>query len=189
MRLPLAILLGVSLLLVFGCAQPTPPQQCLNGSSANLSKCIYRTAVLGQEPYTCYSLREQQQRIDCLRDSTDPSAKKNLDRTVEQERAPVIVPPKTQNITVEPALPTEPEPEPLPPGYESCNSLRGDDRDLCILSISVNKFNLRACERIVDSTFRNSCISQIAMRTKNITTCESLSTVNNQELCRSYAQG
>jgi hypothetical protein len=70
------VLLAAAFILAYGCVQVSPPENCASLSIVDQPGCVYYAAVMNQDPYACYALKNESQRSVCLKDAIDPSAKK-----------------------------------------------------------------------------------------------------------------
>lgn len=104
-------LILLSALALSGCVRGPP--ECGSVPPAKLSGCIYTNAVMGQDPFGCYSISDLNQRARCIKDASDPSARTQLQRTLPEERgqafaesAPPLQP--KPNATAKPEAPAKP---------------------------------------------------------------------------------
>ncbi|MFA6213650.1 MAG: hypothetical protein WC717_00025 [Candidatus Micrarchaeia archaeon] len=178
------LLLAVAL---SGCTQGGIPQSCAGTPPGELSNCIYVSAVLGQNPYQCYSLSDLPQREKCLRDSSDPAAVKQLERMSMAERAEIFasgptVPPGSVPPSEAPASGTVPAPEPGQPSAP-------EQADALLYEQATAENDMAACTAIASQPTRESCITQIALQVKNPEICATLSQADDIDLCNLYAKG
>ncbi|MCX6773173.1 MAG: hypothetical protein NTV88_05405 [Candidatus Micrarchaeota archaeon] len=78
MKFLLVALIVAAAIVFFGCIQVSPPENCSQVSIEEQPGCVYYSAVMNQDPYTCYALKNESQRTVCLKDAIDPSAKKAI---------------------------------------------------------------------------------------------------------------
>ena len=97
------------------------------------------------------------------------------------ETANQTAPEQAQPQPAAPANATVPE---IIPGAAASNMTDNET-----YSAAVAGKQMAMCESIVDASMHNSCISQIAQRTKNISACAALVQMADQDLCNAYAQG
>ncbi|VVC01178.1 Uncharacterised protein [uncultured archaeon] len=181
----------LALLLAFGCAQqPVSSTACSGVVQDRLVNCIYVNAVSEQNPYYCYEISSAMAdaRKTCLADASDYAKKKALERMTPAERDMLLVPNATspapsaavQAPTETPAAAVEEQPG---------AAITANMTDNETYTAAVAGLSIKSCEPITDTTLHNSCISQIAQKTKNIASCATLALVADQDLCNAYAQG
>ena len=107
MRYFVIALLAAAFLLIYGCIQVSPSQQCSTLAPEAQPGCTYYLAVMDQNPYPCYSMANMAQREVCLKDAIDPAAKKALSR-VPLSKAGNVLAGKVASST------TAPSPAPAP---------------------------------------------------------------------------
>lgn len=182
--------LALSALLLYGCAQRTIPSACQGVAQERLANCVYVNSVLEQNPYYCYSLQDLVQRKTCMHDATEPSMKKALERASAEERDSIFGPakPVVQSPPVNATPPQEPEQLPVQPAGP-CDVKVGKDKDSCIKASAVAALDISACTGVFDPSVHQSCISDIARKTKNISSCALLLTTDDVNLCKLYARG
>jgi len=189
MRFPIPFLALSVFLLIFGCAQSSLPQACSSVPTQKIPNCVYVAAVLEQNQFYCYSLPDAEQRATCIKDSSDPTMKSELERSSQAQRdtifAPVeapipwaITPPSAQNQTQPPAA-----------DETTCMAKEGAERDDCLAAYATGSKIIVHCAQIISQPLRESCITQVAKSTKDIAACETLLVQADFELCRSYSQG
>jgi hypothetical protein len=180
-------------LLLLGCTQASLPAGCANASPGSLSNCIYVAAVLGQNPYDCYSLQDGAQREKCLRDASDSAARKLLEQMTPSERARIFaaaasgsdasgISAPLPQAAAEPAPPAPPQAVINPPSRVST-----EDSQAYSQAIATN--GMAACATITDVSTRASCITQVALQVKNPSVCSPLSQKADIDLCNLYAKG
>jgi hypothetical protein len=89
------------------------------------------------------------------------------------------------------------ETPPAPPREEAttpaagagCNSKAGSEKDDCIKSEAISSKDLLLCESIIGKSVREACISEIAQKTKNVSSCGVLVSQNDSNLCMAYSSG
>lgn len=180
------------LFFLSGCTMGGIPQQCSGVPQDSLASCIYIQSVLDQNSFYCYSIGSIENRKACIRDSSDPLAKKRLEAMSEAERQGALEGKKPP----EEPQPTQPQPEPQPqevnvtiipptePGEVSVAEL---DQELYGAAVQAN--DLQLCEQIYDPEVLKSCISQVARQKKDILGCDTLSQEEYRLICRMYSQG
>lgn len=190
MKLLIAIILS-ALILLPGCAQRTIPYACQSVSQEKMANCVYTFSVLEQNPYYCYSLTNMDQRRTCLHDSAEPAMKTALERASPADRSAIFAP--AANEGTQPAqkeeIPTYPQPPPMATVPAQCDSYSGSAKDSCLSSAAITQLDMAACGAITDSEFRKSCISDVARKTKDISSCDTLASPDDANLCRLYARG
>lgn len=185
-----ALALCLALILLSGCTQQSSALSACSGAApGHLVNCIYVNAVYEQNPYYCYDIPadKAEARLACLTDASDYAMKRILERMLPAERDALFVdaavagqPVPTQpsaalNGTAAGGIPVETPAQNLSENETYTGAIAGLD--------------ILRCEGIDDSSLRNSCISQIATKTKNMSVCASLSEAADQDLCYAYAQG
>lgn len=98
------LLLAAAFILIYGCIQVTPSQQCAALPPEDQPGCTYYSAVMDQNPYPCYSMANMAQREVCLKDAIDPAAKKALSR-VPASKASNVLRGKTASSETAPQFP------------------------------------------------------------------------------------
>ena len=185
MRLTVAFLAFAAVLLLSGCAQKTAPQSCIGIPEAESDGCVRNAAVMEQNPYLCYSITDETAREECIRSSVSQEAKDRLEAEANaRQRSARQAAPATQGQP-----PAESQP---PPGNESggsCQSKTGQEMENCILSGALASQNISECERLATKDGSDSCISQIAQKTKDVESCALLSSEESRSLCSLYAKG
>ena len=185
----IALAICLPILFLSGCVQQSiTSTKCAGVPQAMLVNCIYINAVEDQNPYYCYEIPIEKAlaRSTCLADASDYAKKKVLDRTVPSERDLIFV---DTNITQPEQAPSQPSAganttEPTTPIVITSNMT---DNETYNAAIGNNQITL--CENIANSSVHNSCISQVAQQTKNVTSCSDLASQADQDLCHAYAQG
>lgn len=175
--IPLAILLAAALFLG-GCAQARMPKECESRQGASLESCVYKQAVMAQEPFYCYSISDMEKRVRCLKDATDTAMQKKVQNLRDDEEI---------EIPAEPANP--PQEPPAPPPQQNNGAVNTAEIDGSIYAVAVASNDLQLCEQIFDPKIVKSCISQIAQKTKNPELCVSLTSIELVELCNLYSLG
>ena len=186
----------VALALFFGCTQSAIPSSCAGVSESRLANCIYTSAVLEQNPYSCYSIPALLQREQCLKDSTDSAAKSRFEALSTEERARVFA--TGDDLIVAPPLPPQsivpiaPLPNNTP---ENQSNLQGINPPLGVSEAdaqsyvrAVNNNDLAPCVSIVDASTRASCITQVAQKVKKPEICAMFSIKADRDLCNMYAK-
>lgn len=188
MRPLYAILLAFSLAFTAGCTQGSMPSACAGLSADHLPSCIYESAVLEQNPYSCYSLQNGAPRAKCLNDASDSSMKALLERLTPQERAQLLgiaaavesqpagagsAIPQGQETGTAPANPPKTASQPDAQAYEQ--------------AIAAN--DMAQCATIIDASVRASCITQVALQVKKPEVCNALSLKPDIDICNLYAKG
>jgi len=187
MRVVYTILLAFSLALLAGCTQAQLPQSCAGLSSEGLAACIYESAVLEQNPFSCYSLPEGSLRSACLADASDSSMKKLLERLTPQERAQLLglaaasaEAPGTGALPYAPAETGQGAPEAEQPGAAGADSQ--------YYGQAVESSDMAACTSISDPSMRASCITQVALQVKKPEVCNALALKADIDICNLYAK-
>jgi len=108
MRYFLLILLAAAFILIYGCIQVSPPQNCAALPPEDQPGCTYYSSVMDQNPYPCYSMADMAQREVCLKDAIDPAAKKALMRVPASKAGNVLAGKTAGSATV----PQPPAPQP-----------------------------------------------------------------------------
>ena len=182
-----AVLIVSALVLLSGCAQRTMPYACQTAQPNRLANCIYVNSVLEQNPYYCYSIPDIDQRKTCLHDATEPSMKVAVERASQEEKNAVFA---NQPAPVQQPPVQQPPAQPQPPAQAlACSTLSGDELNTCLKAAAISSLDISTCGRIADTTVRQSCISGVAVRTKDIASCDTLSLLNDVNLCKLYAKG
>ena len=109
MRYFILAILASAFLLIYGCIQVSPSQQCSTLAPEDQPGCTYYSAVMDQNPYSCYSMANMAQREVCLKDAIDPAAKKALSR-VPISKAGNVLSGKTAGSETVPKQPPAPQP-------------------------------------------------------------------------------
>lgn len=194
MRQLLALPLAVALLILLsGCTQSVP-SQCANLPSDSYAGCVYRNAVIAQNPFDCYSIKDMAQRKTCIKDASDSAMKKKLESMAQPEQEAQLYgqkPAATQlPATPAPSVNNPTTPNPTTPGPAPATpTANATDLDMQIYTTAVQANDIQFCEQISDTTILQSCISQVARQQKNITMCDSLSTKDRIDLCKLYSMG
>ncbi|MFA4983030.1 MAG: hypothetical protein WC588_02315 [Candidatus Micrarchaeia archaeon] len=178
------------LLFAFGCAQSSLPQACSALPAEKMPNCAYVSAVLEQNPFYCYSLPDPEQRATCIRDSSGPVMKSELERSSQSQRDSIFAPSEAQ---VPPAATQPPatQDQTQPPAADEtvCMEKQGGERDSCLSAYAIGSKAISHCAQIVSQPLRESCITQIAKSTRDMESCEQLEVQADYEICRSYSQG
>ena len=180
--------------LFFGCVQGSLPSQCLGMSGERLTNCVYVRAVIGQNPFNCYSIDRIDVRKTCISDASNTAMKKKIEGMAQSERDSLYM-----STTAE-ALPAAPTGQPAAPsgaGQALPGEIPADtgasnetpSLDQQVYSHAVDANNVQLCEQIGDYSTMRSCISQVARQMKVMAICDTLSTQDNIDLCRMYSQG
>ena len=192
-RFTLPFLSLALVLLLFGCTQGGITAACANSSVEKLPNCVYVAAVLEQNPYDCYSLKDNTQREKCLRDASDSAAKKLLEQMTPSERAKIFAAiseaANASGIGSIPSLP--PANEPANPGEAPAiiNPKTGvSDADSQAYVQAIAKNDMSPCVTITDASTRASCITQVAIRVKKLEVCSQLTQKADIDLCNLYAK-
>ena len=151
------------------------------------------SAVLEQNPYDCYSLKNMSQREKCLRDASDSAVRKLLEQMTPAERANVFAAisgaANASGITV-PPLPPAGEPAIPENGSAAMNQSGGvSAADSQAYERAIAASDMAPCATIADSSVRASCITQVALRVKNPAVCGQFTKKADLDLCNMYAQG
>ena len=193
-RFTLPFLSFALVLLLFGCTQGAIPAACANSPADTLSNCVYVSAVLKQNPYDCYSLKNSTQREKCLRDASDSVVQKLLEQMTPDERAKIFA-----AISGATGASGTNIPIPLPPANVQANStpfpaiinppagVSEADSKAYEQAIAAN--DIAPCTTITDASTRASCITQVAFRVKNPAICSQFTLKVDIDLCNLYAQG
>ena len=186
-------LLAVLSLFISGCVQGMP-SQCASLPSDTYAGCVYRVAVLSQDPFKCYSIKETDLRKTCIKDSSDSAKKKKLESLRQEEQEAMVYGEKKQAVQL-PSAPTPPvgvspsQPEPIQPQQPAAPSTNATELDMQIYATAVGANDILFCEQISEGTIMQSCISQVARQQKNISMCDTLTLKDNIDLCKLYSQG
>ena len=186
----IALALCLALLSIFGCVQQSiTSTKCAGVPQDRLANCIYTNAVDEQNPYYCYEMPKEKAEAlkTCLSDASDYAKKKLLDRMVPSERDQLFVETANQTEPGQAQQPSEGANETAPETGPIVISPNMTDNET--FSAAVQSKQITLCESIVDASMHNSCISQVAQKTKNIPSCQTLVRVADQDLCNAYAQG
>jgi len=181
------------LLLLFGCTQGGAPQACAGSPSEKLANCVYVSAVLDQNPYSCYSLKDIVQREKCLRDASDSKIQKLVSEMTPADRAKIFstspdaptapsVPQAPSNV---PAANESPAPEieqPIAP----TNGVPEADAQAYAQAVATS--DMVPCTTITHAPTRASCITQVAIRVKNPAMCSMFTLKADIDLCNLYAK-
>ena len=193
-RFTIPLMLLALLLLLFGCTQGGIPSACANSPVEKLANCVYVSAVLEQNPYDCYSLKENSQREKCLRDASDSAVKKLLEQMTPAERAKVFaaitsaVDASGMNITV-PIPPASAPTNPAPPRAIINPPTGVSEADSQAYAQAITANDMAPCTAIIDASTRASCITQVALRVKNPAMCSQFTQKSDIDLCNLYAKG
>ena len=192
-RFTIPLLSLALLLLLFGCAQGGIPAACANSSAGALSNCVYVAAVLEQNPYDCYSLKDSTQREKCLSDASDSAVKKLLEQMTPSERAKVFAAisgaADASGISI-PILPPASEPSSPTTGPAATSPPSGvSEADSQAYVRAVATTDMAICAAINDASTRASCITQVALRVKNPAICAQFTLKSDIDLCSLYAKG
>ncbi|MFA5930116.1 MAG: hypothetical protein WC861_04500 [Candidatus Micrarchaeia archaeon] len=188
------LLVPLALLLVlFGCAGGGIPSACANSSTEMLPNCVYVNAVLGQNPFDCYSLQNISQRERCLRDASDSAVKKLLQQMTPAERAKVFAAVSgvaDASGTVAPPIPPAGGPaSPDGASPEIINPPSGvSEADSQAYAQAVAASDMAPCATISDASTRASCITEVALRVKNPSVCAQFTQQADIDLCNLYAK-
>jgi len=190
MKLLVALILS-ALVLLSGCAQRTIPNACQSTPQEKLANCVYVNAVLEQNPYYCYSLTNMEQRRTCLHDAAEPAMKTALERASPPERETIFYAPPSdeQPYYVAPVSQSPQQPEKTAVVPAQCDSYSGTAKDDCLFAAAIAQLDMPACSAISDSALRKSCISDVARKTKDIASCDTLASPDDANLCKLYARG
>jgi predicted small secreted protein len=181
MRMLALALLAASVLLS-GCINTFEPAACSGVGADARAGCIYKEAVMAQEPYTCYQIEDMTARSACLRDATDQKAKLNYTQKAKQQ--PAQVPVKTEEKP-----PAEPQANTTGAGERGCEGYLGDAADSCYRDLAFQKKDLLLCKKVVGTDARSSCISTVAFTVKNPAACTALENEQDISLCNFYSKG
>lgn len=195
-RIAAALLFSLTFIAFSGCAQLGVPPQCLNATSGTMANCVYVKSVLEQAPYGCYSLSDMEQREKCLRDSTNPSMQKELERMPQRERDGIFAIASGSADAIQQALlpsqPSQPPPQqvPIPPPNTSSAGMPAgiSGEDAQAFSKAVQENDMAPCVSISDKPTRASCITQVALRIKKPSVCDVLTTQEDIDICNLYAK-
>ncbi|MCX6770692.1 MAG: hypothetical protein NTX79_01420 [Candidatus Micrarchaeota archaeon] len=192
-RFALPLLSLVLVLLLFGCAQGGIPSACAGSPGDKLPNCVYVAAVLGQNPYDCYSLKDISQREKCLRDASDSAVKKLLEQMAPAERAKVFaaIPGADGASDISSQIPIPPANEPASPDATPAiinppAGVSAADSQAYVRAIAAT--DMAPCTTINDASTRASCITQVALRVKNPAVCGQLTLKADIDLCNLYAK-
>jgi len=185
----------LSLSLMHGCAGGQMPPACAEKSGASLANCVYVNAVLGQNPFFCYSIQDVGMRTTCLKDATDSAMKKRLENLKPSARDAIFMPES------EPTQPGNlPAGKPGTGGAASGGTgatapggggsqAEEQSIDQSIYNAAVEANDLQLCLQIATDKTLKSCVSQIARKTKNPELCKTLKDNDLLELCNLYSLG
>jgi len=191
-RFTLPLLSFALLLVLFGCIQGGIPAACANSSVEKLSNCIYIASVLEQNPFDCYSIKDNTQREKCLRDASDSAIKKLLEQMTPEERTKIFlaISGATNTSGIDIILPPTNESITPDPGSAIINSSTGvseADSQAYVQAVAANDMVL--CATITHTSTRASCITQVALRVKNPAVCSQFTLTSDFDLCNFYAKG
>jgi hypothetical protein len=180
-------------LILSGCIQPPQAQRCASAPAAEMDTCMWETAILYQEPYLCYSVKNAKTREACLDGSNNPAEAERLrnERLAGAKPAlePAQTPPADQAMKEEVArVQAEvqlPEPQ---RSIVACNKT-GMSEEECMRKVATDTKNLSLCAAILEKNMRVSCISRIAATTKDMGKCNELSALEDKNVCKYYAGG
>ena len=193
-RFTLPFLSLAMVLLLFGCTSGGIPPACANVSVDTLSNCVYIAAVLEQNPYDCYSLKESPQREKCLRDASDSAVKKLLEQMTPAERAKVFaaVSGAVDASGMDIQIPFPSANEQTTPGANPAIAIPPSgvsEADSQAYAQAIAASDMAPCATIIDASTRASCITQVALRVKNPAVCIQFTQKSDIDLCNLYAKG
>lgn len=190
----LAVLLG-GLLLLFGCITPPQADRCKGFASAtDHDGCLRYYAVWDQEPYLCYSIANTDQRASCLEASNDPVEQQKL----KDAQANGIAP---SNPTPAPTAPSQSmgnRSNATLPSYPAgstnaliaqCMANTAGTHDSCASQVAIDTLNMTLCSSIDSGDFRAHCISIVAITTKKSSQCGILNRTADKQICTYYSSG
>ena len=173
----------------FGCAQGGPAE-CGSAPPEKLANCIYVKAVMDQNPFSCYSLEDTNQRARCIKDASDPAVRTSLQSALPEQRDSIFAEPVPSPSKANATIAPEPEPPKTAPAspLEQCNSFQPPDADQCMRAIAIESKDIAACNGVRDRTTKQNCITQVAKMVKSPAICGSLSSQDDINLCNLYAK-
>ncbi len=180
------IILSVFLfLLLCGCASRAVPNACQSVSQGALANCVYVNSVLEQNPYYCYSIENLEQRKTCMQDASSPTMRTALQRASPEEQKSIFISaqPPPQDYSQSP--PSRPPAAP----QQGCGAKAGAERDACFKAEAISTLKISTCDQIPTASARQSCISDVARKTKDIESCSALKSSEDANLCKFYAKG
>ena len=186
-RFALSLLPFALLLALFGCTQGSLPSACAGLPADRMAGCIYESAVLEQNPYSCYSLPADSSRTKCLNDASDSSVKKLLERLTPEERAQLLGIADSESWQPSAILSGASGSEAGQTGANLPKTASPSDSQAYSQAIASNDMYL--CASITDASTRASCITQVAVQVKNPDVCIALSLKSDFDLCNLYAKG
>lgn len=192
----IALLACLALVFIFGCIQQSIlTTACAGVSQDRLANCIYVNAVEDQNPYYCYEMPANRPdvRKACITDASDDSMKTALDNMVQSQRDQLFM--ENTSANANPAMPS------MPPEATNSTAPENISNTTVALNITANmtdnetyaaavaSLQITACQNIADPSLHNSCISEVAQKTKNISACAALTLPADQDLCNAYSRG
>ena len=96
-RFQFALIL-LSTLALSGCISQL--SNCGSAPPAKLSECIYTDAVMNQDPFSCYSIPDFNQRAKCIKDASDPNVRTQIQHALPGQAGPVFTEPPPSNASV-----------------------------------------------------------------------------------------
>jgi hypothetical protein len=172
-----------ALALFFGCVSIVEPQGCAGLSENGRARCLYKEAVLSQEPYNCYFIGDLALRGACMKDATDPKARQNFTQVAQPQPEPVQLEPEEKP-------PAPPQDETVVPAEERlCASYAGDAADGCYRDLAFRSKDIAYCKKVFGMDMRSSCISTVAFAVKNPAICTAFDEERDVSLCNFYSKG
>ncbi len=198
-RMPLVLIIFVSSFLalsfLYGCIQPSQAQRCAPFSGAEKDKCLNETAIWYQEPYICYSIEDTTFRRSCLEKSVDPQEAQKMQAAVlygqnsANEPARILPaltpskPPQAANGTGAPQAGN------IDAQISDCQKTQNLSMQACVRVVAIANSNMGLCANITDDDYRSSCISNIALSSKDPAQCGLLTRSGDANICKYYTSG
>jgi len=170
----LLLILTFAFIYFSGCISVSLPSNCLTAQSK--IDCVYKEAVLSQNPFYCYSISDISKRKICIQDAINPSMQKLilLNQNPEEQNAPA-------NEMKENNQKKQNQTQPNNTLFLECSG----NLDECISKKAEESNNISLCT-LINSSERSSCIIRIAKFSRNVSICEVLSE-GDKILCVSSA--
>ncbi len=171
-------------LFLSGCTGSTGYQTCASHTSqSERDFCFYQSAVLRQQPDSCYYITDLGGRETCLEDSNNPDAQARLQTELEGGTQLAY-----EATAASPASPPQPVPGRPEDPISKCMSIRKLSRDGCVRALAIENNDLESCATIAAGDYRASCISNIALNLKTKAQCSKLQRDSDRQICQYYSQ-
>lgn len=186
------LFIAASFLLLSGCLQSSQPDRCTTFSNlVEKDACYNHFAVWYQDPYQCYSIQNIDLRASCLDDSNNVEAQRRLIETQSNpglQQVPSVTAPPTPIPGANGSAPTA-----APGSAESkiadCMVVQKLGPEPCEREVAINTLNMTLCAQLVAGDLRASCISNVALTSKNPALCAALNRTADVQICKYYASG